>query len=161
MPKGKNVPAHEQVHTIIEYIEYPTHPHRSDSPEYKKNHDILIDEDKRPCFVCDRLGMKQLPTEHLETHHFVIEWAEWENADPIELQKLFDDGVIDFYGYSKKLKGEPVRSPDDIRNLLVLCPLHHRGKGTGVHETSIPMWFSQIVSKNGVEMLKGAIKNHK
>lgn len=157
---GDNVNSHEQKHTFVEYEEYPTHPHRSESAEYKHNHDQLVNKDKFPCFVCDMLGMNKLQSEHLETHHYVIEWAEWNSADPTKVQKLFDNGVFDFYGYSKKLHGQDVKSPDDIRNLLVLCPLHHRGKGTGIHESSTPMWTSQIVAKDGVEILKGSISNH-
>jgi hypothetical protein len=102
------------------------------------------------------LKMTPNPDEHLETHHFVIEWAAWESADPLKVQKLFDDGWVDFYGYSTKLKGSKVDSPDDIRNLIVLCPLHHRGKGVGIHETSTPIWMSQLVAKDGTEILKGA-----
>jgi hypothetical protein len=151
------VNAHEQCHTITEILEYPTHPHRSESPEYKRNHHTLVYEEKRPCFVCELIGLPPIAGEYLETHHYLVEWAEWENADAEKIRRLFDNGVFDFYGYSEKLRGKPVESPDDIRNLVVLCPLHHRGKGVGIHETSGPMWNSQLVAKSGVEVLKGAL----
>lgn len=158
--KGKIVEAHTQVHTFTEVQEYPDHRQRSESAEYRHNHDLLIDELNLPCFVCDMLGLEKLKSEYLETHHYVIEWSEWNSASPKKVQKLFDDGVFDFYGYSKKLKGKKVESPDDIRNLLVLCPLHHRGDGIGIHESSAPMWTSQMVAKDGVEMLDGSIEKH-
>lgn len=151
------VEAHEQKHTITEFVEYPTHLHRSESAEYKRNHHILVFEENRPCFVCDLLNLPKHPMP-LETHHFVVEWAEWGNADPNKVQKLFDDGVIDFYKYSLKLNGKPVESPDDIRNLQVLCATHHRGKGDGIHETTSPSFFSQMVAKDGIEVLKGSLK---
>lgn len=156
---SRYVQAHEQKHVITEYLEYPTHPHRSDSAEYERNHAKLVHQDKHPCFVCELLGLPDdsLP---LETHHFVVEWSEWENADAEKILSLFDRGVFDFYGYSKQLHGQPVRSPDDIRNLVVLCALHHRGPGVGVHESSGPMWFSQLVARNGTEILKGALSKH-
>lgn len=152
------VQAHVEKNTITEYINYPTHAERSDSAEYKGNRRRLIQLLNLPCCVCDMLGLSKLPKESLEAHHFVIQWALWEHADPSKIQRVFDSGFIDFYGYSKKLHGTQVKSPDDIRNLVVLCASHHRGNGVGIHETSAPIWFSQLVAKNGIEVLQGAIK---
>lgn len=155
----KAVEAHMQKATNVEYVHYPTHPHRSNSSEFNRNHDTLVKDKKLNCFVCDLLHIPRDTHEFLEVHHFLIEWALWESADAKKVQKLFDNGIFDFYGYSKELKGTEVKSPDDIRNLLVLCPEHHRGDGVGVHQVTAPSWFSQAIAKDNVEVLEGGLKD--
>ncbi len=151
----KEVKAHETKHTFTEIEEYPEHEQREVSAEFERNRKQLLEVDQRPCFVCDLLDLP--PSRHpLEAHHFLCEWATWYSADPVKMQKLFDLGVIDFYGYSKKLKGCAVKSPDDIRNLLILCAKHHRASGIGIHATTGPLWFSQSVAKDGIDILKGS-----
>lgn len=50
------------------------------------------------------------------------------------------------------MTGQPVESPDDIRNLLVLCETHHRGVDTGVHKLTFPIWLPQRAAQQGQEI---------
>lgn len=52
------------------------------------------------------------------------------------------------------MDGKPIESPDDIRNLVVLCETHHRGVNKGVHDLTMPIWFPQRAVKAGVEITK-------
>lgn len=152
---GEDVAAHETRHTFTEIEEYPDHEPRTASAAFERNRRQLIEVEKRGCFVCDMLGLLP-PDKPYEAHHFLCEWSEWGNVDAAKMQRLFDAGFVDFYGHSARLKGQLVESPDDIRNLLILCPLHHRASGTGIHATTAPMWCSQAVARDGVDILKGS-----
>ncbi len=150
-----NVKAHETKHTFTEIVEDPEHEQRSASAEFERNRKQLIITDRHGCFVCELLNLP--PSPHpLEAHHFLCEWSEWNDADGSKMQRVFDLGVFDFYGYSKKLQGCDVKSPDDIRNLVILCMKHHRASGIGIHDTTAPLWFSQSVAKDGIDILEGS-----
>ena len=137
--------AHEQVETIRIDVEYPEHVARTESAEFAHNKHTLVTKLDLPCFCC---GSKQ----HREVHHWTIEWSEWENADPAKvLQRVHQ---MDFYGFASQLGDKPVASPDDIRNLVVICAVCHRGAGTGIHNVPFPNWISQVVAKDGVTVLK-------
>lgn len=138
-------PAHEQRETISIDVEYPEHAQRTESAEFAANKRTLVTKLDTPCFSC---GGK----DHREVHHMVIEWAEWANADPAKvLQKCHQ---IDIYGYAAQLGDKPIASPDDIRNLVVICAKCHRGAGTGIHLVPFPNWISQVVARDGVQILR-------
>jgi len=140
-----DTPAHEQRETISFDVEYPEHAQRTESAEFGHNKRTLVTKLDTPCFSC---GSK----EKREVHHFVIEWALWDDADPAKvLQKCHQ---FDIYGYAGQLGDKPINSPDDIRNLVVICQDCHRGKGTGIHLVPFPNWISQVVAKDGVTVLK-------
>jgi hypothetical protein len=47
-------------------------------------------------------------------------------------------------------------SPDDVRNMLVLCQEHHTGvdhenSGTGIHQITFPVWLIQKLAKTGID----------
>ena len=137
--------AHEVKETLTIDVEYPEHAQRTESAEFGHNKRTLVTKLDTPCFCC---GSK----EHREVHHFLIEWAEWDNADPAKvLQKMHQ---MDIYGYAAQLGDKAVESPDDIRNLVVICATCHRGAGTGIHLVPFPNWISQVVAKDGVQILK-------
>ena len=73
-----HTPAHEQVETLRVDVEYPAHPPRTESAEFAANKRTLVTKLDTPCFCC---GGK----DHREVHHMVIEWAEWDNADPAKV----------------------------------------------------------------------------
>ena len=62
----------------------------------------------------------------------------------------------DLYGYGRRLRNQPMESPDDGRNWLVLCERHpvgvdHEdgGSGTGIHELTFPIWVVQWLGMSG------------
>jgi hypothetical protein len=144
MSDGDIVPAHERVETITEVVEYPAHEERAESPAYRHARHILIDRLDLPCRIC---GSR----EQRETHH-IFEWAEWGNMDPAKVLTALRQ--IDFYGFGHEKGDEPVATPDDIRNLVVLCRHHHRLPGGGIHNLTGPIWMAQLGEKAGVEVVK-------
>lgn len=139
---------------------YPERMERRSTPEYKHNHDQLVHKDGIKCFMCEMMEVESDPAHPLETHH-IFEHSEENSMDFEKMQRIFDKGKVDFHGYSAKLKGTPVTSVDDIRNLIVMCKYHHIMKGCSAHRNSFAMFFTQMVAKTGVEILKGAIPRWK
>ena len=137
--------AHEQRETFTIDVEYPEHAQRTESAEFAANKRTLVTKLDTPCFCC---GSK----EGREVHHFVIEWAEWDNADPAKVLQKFHQ--FDIYGYAAQFGDKSASGPDDIRNLVVICARCHRGAGTGIHLVPFPNWISQVVARDGVQVLK-------
>jgi hypothetical protein len=137
--------AHDQRETIVVDVAYPDHAQRTESPEFAANKRTLVTRLDTPCFSC---GGKQ----NREVHHFIIEWAEWDFADPDKVLKAAHH--FDIYGYAAQLGDKPIASPDDIRNLVVICEGCHRGRGTGIHLVPFPNWISQVVARAGITILK-------
>jgi hypothetical protein len=146
-----DTPAHEQTETLHIDVEYPAHPPRTESPEFSANKRQLVQKLKTPCFSCGGMDKR-------EVHHFLIEWAEadWADWDKV-LEKAHH---FDIYGFAGQLGDKPMTTPDDIRNLMVICATCHRGAGTGIHLVPFPNWISQVVAKKGITVLKptGATK---
>jgi hypothetical protein len=87
-------------------------------------------------YFCAACGCK----ENLQVHHM----QEFCFENITDFEKLKDFLMRwDTYGYSEKMKDEPITSVDDIRNLIVLCQPHHTGKGTGIHYLPLPLIAAQ------------------
>lgn len=140
-----DTPAHEVRETLSVDCEYPEHVQRTESAEFAANKRQLIVKLDTPCFSC---GSK----EHREVHHFVTEWALAEDADWQKVFKLIHH--FDIYGFAAQLGDKPIASPDDIRNLVVLCESCHRGRGLGIHLVPFPDWIGQVMAKDGTTVLK-------
>lgn len=150
------VAAHDQVETFREDVIYPEHAQRTESPLFAQNKRTLVQKLNTPCFVCGSSDKR-------EVHHFIVEWAMWDEADP---QKVLDVAHhFDIYGYAAQLGDKPIESPDDIRNLMVLCGEHsidgqvvagghHRGVDCGIHRLTFPTWIGQKIAKAGVTITK-------
>jgi len=115
------------------------------------------------CYVCGRteddLGQGDGYGQYLETHHWGVEWSLWNAVDTDKIQELFDSCSFDPYGFCKEMKGSSVNHPGDRRNLLVLCPRHHRyspdpGKGGGIHNVPMPLWIFQKIKKGSYDLFK-------
>ena len=146
--------AHEQVETLRVDVDYPEHLERASAStaEFDHNKHRLINKMGLRCLKCDS-------AEHLEVHHFIIEWSEWDGADPAKVLKIMHK--FDPYGFSADgvKQGDPLpTSPDDLRNLMVLCESCHRGAGLGIHLVPVPFWFADLVKKDGETVLKGPSK---
>jgi hypothetical protein len=145
----KDTPEHEQIETLRIDVEYPEHAQRTESAEFAMNKRTLVTKLDTPCFCC---GGK----DHREVHHWCIEWAEWANADPAKVHQKIHQ--MDIYGYAAQFGDKPITSPDDIRNLVVICAKCHRGAGLGIHLVPFPNWISQVVARDGVTILKCPVK---
>ena len=140
-----DVAAHDQIETYRIDVEYPAHPPRTESHEFATNKIKLVTKLDMPCFSCGGKDKR-------EVHHFCIEWAEADSADWAKVfQKVHQ---FDIYGFAASMGETPITSPDDIRNLVVICASCHRGAGLGIHLVPFPNWISQVVAKDGVRILK-------
>lgn len=124
---------------------------------YQKSRDKVLKK-ADGCYICGRTE-EDLKNDdgygrYLETHHKDCEWAWWNKANPDLMRKAYDatangeNLVLDPYGMCVELQGQKVSHPGDPRNLLVLCPRHHRyspdpGKGGGIHNMPDPEWEFQ------------------
>lgn len=144
---------------------YPPHPPRKASALYSQTHHRLVALEDRPCVVCGvRNSTLLVPTNNLvhakaiETHHALIEWAganaiDWDKlaADHPDLRTLMqlasayhahllaNDGT--FGGkLDPAIVTAFVDSPDQM---LVICDVHHRSSGKGVHMITGPIWELQ------------------
>jgi len=137
----------------------PAHDRRRDSALFRRNKKFIRDECGSPCWVC---GSKT----GLEVHH-VFEWAFWNAMHPKKVTNILN--AIEFYDadylsrakssdiLKKRLESVASRkpvidTPDDIRNLVVLCRKHHRLKHTGIHTITFPIWLamSAIPLRGGI-----------
>jgi hypothetical protein len=149
------IEAHEQKHTLIEFVEYGEHADRTTSAEFRHNSRILVRQLDLPCWIC---GSR----DHREVHH-IHEWSLWNSLDP---EKVLDTlHVFDPYGFTHKIGEQPILTPDDIRNLLVLCGHcdiagigvpggHHRGIDAGAHDLTFPIWVAQRAVKPGLSITR-------
>ncbi len=145
--------------TFEEQYWIPAHNARRESELFKANKRFIRDECGAPCWVC---GAKK----DLEVHH-VFEWAFWNALDPKKVTNILK--AIEFYDkdYVAQAGNAPalrarladlaktkkyIDSPDDARNLVVLCKEHHRLKYSGIHSVSFPLWLavSAIPAGGGV-----------
>ncbi|RIV17627.1 hypothetical protein D2Q93_15035 [Alicyclobacillaceae bacterium I2511] len=141
------VEEHVLFRSLKEVVMTPSHVHRTESAEFRRNKQRLREDGHYRCWVCGT-------TEGLQVHHFGIEWslanlADWEKVKAFCVE-------WDPYGYGRLLRNQPMNSPDDIRNLLVLCETHHigvdtadGGSGTGIHELTFPIWVVQKLAQVG------------
>jgi len=145
--------------TFEEQYWIPAHNERRESSLFRKNKKFIRDECGAPCWVC---GKK----EDREVHH-VFEWAFWNALSPRKVTNILN--AIEFYDEDyiasaddpKKLHQyltelsktkKFLDTPDDARNLVVLCREHHRLKYTGIHTISFPLWLAiaGVPSEGGI-----------
>ena len=147
--------SHEMKHSITEFIVMPDHEKRTESSLFAKNKRTLVKQLDLPCWVCGSRDAR-------EVHH-LHEWSLWNALDP---EKVLDTlHIFDPYGYTHNMGEKDIESPDDIRNLLVLCghcdidgiPVaggHHRGVDAGIHDLTFPTWIAQRATKAGMSITK-------
>lgn len=135
---------HKLTKTITEYAIVPEHATRKESDRFENNREILIQRVGK-CYICDG-------TENLQAHHYGCEWSFWNDCDHIKLQKYLLD--FDIYGFSQFYRSRTIDSPDDIRNLMLLCEKHHIEKERGIHEMTFPMWIMQKIVNDRSDLFK-------
>lgn len=127
----------------------PDHGARNEAPQsaFEAAKRRLKDDGHFQCYVSG------CQATNLQVHHFLCEWSEANDADMVKVKALSER--FDPYGYGKLLAHRPIESPDDIRNMLVLCQSHHTGvnhatnTGIGIHYQPAPAFFAQLVALDG------------
>lgn len=142
-----SVEGHSQTRQLVESIWYPSHEARKASAEYKRVHHHLVYEIDEPCWICG-VRQSQLPLgEHMETHHWHVEWALANRIDPSLI-------IADFPDMGR---GDDVHLRhwlDSEGNMLVLCSAHHRHGLIGIHSITYPAWCAQRWLQNGHDISK-------
>jgi hypothetical protein len=130
------VAPHAVTRTLTETVWYPEHSPRRASAEYKRVHNHLVYELDEPCWICG-VRQSQLPKgEHMETHHWKIEWALVNSVDSTKILADFPEmGEADDPHLRHWLDSEG--------NMLVLCEAHHRHGLVGIHSITYPAWVAQ------------------
>ena len=143
------VKAHEIKRSLTEVVIDPSHAERTESAEFRRSKKRLKEDGHYHCYICGT-------TEEIQVHHL----AEYCFATVVDFEKLkaFCE-EFDPYGYGKLLKNKPIASIDEVRNCLCLCRSHHIEKGTGVHETTLPIWLIQKLAKTGEDPVPNKSEN--
>ncbi|PSR22345.1 MAG: hypothetical protein C7B47_16735 [Sulfobacillus thermosulfidooxidans] len=94
------------------------------------------------CWVCGH-------QENLQTHHW-FERSLWEELDPTKIPAVLQ--VLDVYRLSAK-DDSSIEIPNDIRNLMCLCEVHHIGQYTGIHAVTFPILQAELAKKDGQEII--------
>ena len=125
----------EQVHETsiaVSTIELsPPHPPRTETPEYKKAHDFLINVKNMGCQVCGvtkktlkNATKNPFKAKQIESHHYPVERSLADACDPrkvhLDFPMVYDQVTL-------------MQFVDSPANLIVLCDVHHRGVETGIH----------------------------
>lgn len=142
--------AHVVSRTLHESIAYPEHDPRKASAEYTKVHHHLVYELDEACWICG-VRQSQLPKgQHMETHHWVLEWALANAADPAKILAGFPEmGAADDPHLRQWLDSEA--------NMLVLCARDHRGGLRGIHMVTYPAWVAQKYLRDDWDLVEGPV----
>ncbi len=150
-------PEHAIMRNLKEIVITPEHVKRSESEEFRRSKERLRADGHYACWVCGA-------ADDLQVHHYGLEWSLANIADWDKVKAFCEEW--DPYGYGRLLRNTPMTSPDDIRNLLVLCADHHTGvdhadggSGTGIHEITFPVFLIQKLAKTGVHAVPQAMES--
>ncbi|MFC4526401.1 hypothetical protein ISN76_12985 [Dyella halodurans] len=131
---------HVESRTLKDFVVDPDHDQRTESPEFRHTKKRLHDDGHMQCWVCGSL-------DKLQVHHLFCEYMFANVVDYDNLKAMAEEW--DVYGYGRLLKKQPVLTPDDIRNMMVLCQTHHTGVSRGIHDITFPTWISQKMALKG------------
>lgn len=124
----------------------PAHEPRNDDPVFDHSRRILVDHRDTGCFICGTRDGR-------EAHHW-FEWSLWHDFDPAHVLRTLR--WLDPYRDAQLMGDKPLAGPGDIRNLVILCRLHHRSVGYGIHTLPYPIWIAQRAIRPGVQLTKVA-----
>jgi hypothetical protein len=135
---------HVEHRTIKDFAIDPDHAERAESEQFREAKRRLKQDGHYRCYICGS-------TDKLQVHHRACEYMFAGVVDFGLLKEFCEEW--DVYGYGKLLKAQPITSPDDVRNQMVLCQPHHTGVnhedgggGTGIHAMTFPSWIIQKLS---------------
>jgi hypothetical protein len=147
MSDNKIVPSHDVVRHLKEIVRTPEHVKRKESALFRESKRRLREDGHYECYVCGS-------TDELQVHHYGGEWSLENVLDLGKLKAFLEEW--DVYGYGKLLRNKPLKSVDDVRNMMVLCQEHHTGgtddgSANGIHNITFPAWISQKLVRDGEE----------
>lgn len=159
-PTAQEAP-HLERRTLHELVAYPPHAPREEDPHYKVFHHAqhhLIHELGAGCWIggATLAEIKAgLPAGHrcagatqLEAHHAIAEFAGLSEIDWRKVAKDFPQAELhsdeDFLNYAEGEGG-----------LMILCDLHHRHVGKGIHAVTYPAWLLDRYADDNFEFLPG------
>jgi len=149
---ARTIPDHTLTITVHVPEWVPTHAERGhEDPAFMAARARLVADGHGHCYGCALAG--RTVTAALQCHHFAVEWAEWDAADPAAVLRAMI--AWDPYGYAAADPHTPVTSPSDVRNLLMLCAACHLGApgavdatgsgAGGIHYAPLPIWLADRV----------------
>lgn len=157
--------AHFEKRTLRENAKYPKHAPREEDVHYKVFHHAqhhLIHELGAGCWI-GGATLEQihsgLAADHrcfgakqLEAHHSVAEFAGLNEIDWQKVAKDFPQAELhsdeDFLNFAEGEGG-----------LMILCDIHHREAGRGIHSVTYPVWLLDRYAKDEWEFLPGLDKD--
>ena len=151
--------AHYEARTLRELVAYPPHEPRAGDPHYKifreaRHH--LIYALGVGCWIGGATDMQikaKLPPGHrcygavqLEAHHAVAEFA---GLSEIDWQKVAGD----FPQVGIHSDEDFLRFAESEGGLTVICDVHHRAAGKGIHSVTYPAWLLDRYARDAWEFL--------
>lgn len=161
--------------TLSETVWYPPHAPRTASALYTATHRHLVYDLDSPCAVCEvrhsTLGdptANRVAAKAIETHHSLVEWAgqteiNWDklSADNPSLPNLvavaaaFHAHLLANGELPADYKLDTTAFVDSTDQMLVLCDVHHRSAGKGVHSITGPIWELQRYERGDWDFVGG------
>ena len=166
IPEPKNpskvVQEHIQLERFVQLVDYPSHGCRA-VKQFNELTEERVVKGNQGCFICG-VTAEDIRTKpqfkacgDIQLHHCLAQFAlengvdvdKWNNT----VIPLFNEGII---WNPNKLKLTAPMSAKQIHdfvnfgnaNMLPLCQKHHRGKYTGIHNLTYPIWISQKFLKS-------------
>lgn len=151
--------AHYERRTLREVVAYPPHAPREQDPHYAVFHHAqhrLIHELGVGCWIggatLDEIhaglaaGHRCHGATQLEAHHAIAEFSGLNEVDWRKVAKDFPQAELhsneDFLRYAESEGG-----------LMILCDVHHRHPGKGIHTVTYPAWLLDRYAQDGWEFL--------
>jgi hypothetical protein len=133
----KFVPEHDEIKQLSELAHYEAHPERTESKLFKQVKEHMHKENI-PCFINNKYCEGDV-----EIHHNIIEYSA---ASAVDWDKVKQD--------------HPEFTDVDQRyQMIALCSKHHRGKYTGIHNVTYPIWILQkYMNEEALEDFENAVK---
>jgi hypothetical protein len=147
--------AHELKQTLTVDVLTPAHEARTTTRLFElSKRQLMKREDPPRCWICRRTADEVGP---LEAHHAGIERSFAEGEIDWEIVKQ------DFphYDWTHFDPANPYSFVDDMEAQgILLCKVHHTGKGTGIHTLPYPLFVLQRYLKDGVQFTPAEVIHH-
>jgi hypothetical protein len=144
--ESKNI---SEVHKLSETLHYsvniPAHEPRAVSDVFRATRKQLVDIQCQGCIIC---GSK----DNLEVHHWFLEWSLTDAADWSKVKKLHPS----FPNWDKVDPNDSStfkNFTDSVYNCRVLCMIHHRAVGQGIHCLPYPLWSFFGIKKDDFDFI--------
>lgn len=151
---------HLERRALREIVAYPPHAPREQDVHYKVFHHAqhhLIYDLEVGCWIGGatlaqiKAGLSSshrcAGATQLEAHHAIAEFAGLSEVDWQKVAKDFPQAALhseeDFLNYAESEGG-----------LMILCDIHHRHVGKGIHAVTYPAWLLDRYAQDGYEFLE-------